>query len=125
VPGYETAAGATLERVDELSSRLGVGRTVQRQIDQDIGIDENVHRYFSARRRKRSSERSALRSLPRHRFAKEGRLASLKSRRASSINWDNETPRERANPLALGTRSSSMVTVSFVFTPASVYVYQG
>jgi hypothetical protein len=114
VPGHESHAGRPLQEGDEPDGGLDVGLAGQRHVQEDVGVQED-HRYFSARARKRSSSREAGSNLPCHRYTKEAPSSAAISRRASSMREERGTPRERANRLARGSTSASMVMVSLVF----------
>jgi len=48
MPRDERAGAAVFQPVDEFGGRAGVGASVEREIDEYVGVDQD-QRYFSAR----------------------------------------------------------------------------
>jgi hypothetical protein len=124
MPGDEAVCLAAFQRIEQRARVRRVRRASQRDIDEDVSVDQQRHRYFFAKRRYRSPRRRAGRNRPSHRVANVGVSDALSSRRACSIRRDSETPRWRAYRLASGTSVSSTVMVSLAFIPATPYTYE-
>jgi hypothetical protein len=39
----------TLQAIEQFPGRSGVGGALESHVDQDVGVDEDLHRYFRAR----------------------------------------------------------------------------
>ena len=95
VPRDERRGAAVLEPVDDLGGGLGVGASIECEIDEYVGVDQD-QRYFSFRAAYRASSPSDGRNRPRHRDENDGLSSRTAAHSDCSTTDDSETPRDRA-----------------------------